>query len=322
MNVIGTGSVETEVAARLFRDEVLAGLARFPKELPCKYFYDERGSRLFDDICELGEYYLTRTELEIMSRYAGEMGEQIGDGVMLVEYGSGSSTKTRILLDHLIKPVAYAPVDISREHLLKTAAGLSDDYPHIEILPVVADFTQPFELPVSRHNSTHAAVYFPGSTIGNFRPETAKRLLRQIADLCGTGGGLLIGVDLQKDARVIEAAYNDREGVTDQFNLNLLHRINRELEADIDVDQFRHLAFYNEEAGRVEIYVVSEVDQVIAVEGRKFILRAGERIHTEYSHKYTVDGFAAMAAEVGLTLRRYWTDDDSLVAVMHFAVLD
>lgn len=322
MNIIGAEALASEEAARLFRKEVLDGLGRSPKQLPCKYFYDERGSQLFDEICELDEYYLTRTELEIVSRYAGEMGEQIGEGVMLVEYGSGSSTKTRILLDHLIDPVAYAPVDISREHLLKTAEGLAADFPHVEVLPVIADFTSEFELPVSQREPTHAAVYFPGSTIGNFRRATAKRLLGRIASLCGTGGGLLIGIDLQKDIDVIEAAYNDSRGVTDEFNLNILHRINRELDANIDVDRFRHLAFYNADEGRVEIYVVSDVDQTICVADQDFSFSAGERVHTEYSHKYTIDGFAAMASEVGLTLRRHWTDKDELVAVLHFALLE
>jgi dimethylhistidine N-methyltransferase len=324
MQSMETSAAEQRVESPLrsrFRQDVLAGLAGAVKSLPCKYFYDQRGSRLFDEICELDEYYLTRTELAIMRQFAPEMGQQIGPGVMLVEYGSGSSVKTRILLDHLPDPVAYVPVDISGKHLRSTAQTLAVDYRHLEVLPVCADFTEDFALPASSREPTHAAVYFPGSTIGNFRPARALRLLRRIADLCGTGGGLLIGVDLQKDVDVMEAAYNDERGVTAQFNLNLLHRINRELGADFDVEQFEHLAYYNPREGRVEIYIVSRRDQFVTFANREFRFRAGERIHTENSHKYTVEGFAALAAEAGLTLRRCWTDPRRNFAVMHFAVM-
>jgi dimethylhistidine N-methyltransferase len=304
-----------------FRQDVLDGLSRPQKELPCKYFYDRRGSQLFDEICELDEYYLTRTELAIMQQYAAEMGEQIGPGVMLVEYGSGSSVKTRILLDNLPQPAAYVPVDISDEHLDSTAQSIARDYPQLEVLPVCADFTEDFDLPAATVDVTHAAVYFPGSTIGNLRPHKARHLLERIAPLCGTGGGLLIGIDLQKDPDVIEAAYNDRRGVTAEFNLNLLHRINRELAADFDVDQFQHLAFYNSELGRIETYAVSRCDQTVTIGKRRFRFRRGERIHTENSHKYTIEDFAALAAEAGLTLRRHWTDGQRYFAVLHFAVL-
>ena len=196
-------------------------LIRPPRTLPCKYFYDERGSQLFDEICKLDEYYLTRSEISIMKRHAPEMADQIGPGVMLVEYGSGSSIKTRLLLEQLQDPVAYVPVDISRDHLLRTANGLSLDFPHLEVLPVCADFTTEFHLPNSKRIPTHSAVYFPGSTIGNFLPRTALAMLAGIVPLCGTGGGLLIGIDLQKDVDVIESAYNDAKGVTAEFNLNI-----------------------------------------------------------------------------------------------------
>ncbi|HET6327834.1 MAG TPA: L-histidine N(alpha)-methyltransferase, partial [Planctomycetaceae bacterium] len=212
---------------RVFLHDVVTGLQALPKSLPCKYFYDERGSELFDRICQLDEYYLTRTELALMDQFAPEMGAQIGPGTMLVEYGSGSSVKTRYLLDGLIDPVAYVPVDISGEHLRKTARELARDYPRIEVLPICADFTQDFALPRSQRAATHAAVYFPGSTIGNFLPGQAAELLRRITLMCGTGGGLLIGVDLKKDVATLEAAYDDLRGVTAEFNLNLLHRINR-----------------------------------------------------------------------------------------------
>lgn len=305
----------------IFEEDVIEGLSRTPKQLPCKYFYDETGSSLFDAICDLDEYYLTRTELQIMEQFASEMGQQIGTGAMLVEFGSGSSIKTRRLLDKLPRPTAYVPVDISDEHLHGVAGGLAAEYSDIEILPVCADFTEPFELPDSKQPLTHTAVYFPGSTIGNLEPDRAIDLLHHIASLCGTGGGLLIGVDLQKDHRVLEAAYNDANGVTAEFNLNLLVRIQRELGASLDVAQFKHHAFYNASFGRIEIYLKSLVDQQITIGEHSFALEAGELIHTEYSHKYTIDGFSELAAQVGLTLRKSWTDKDERFAVLHFAIL-
>jgi dimethylhistidine N-methyltransferase len=304
-----------------FRADVFAGLAASPKTIPCKYFYDERGSQLFDEICRLDEYYLTRTEDEIIRRHAQEMADQIGPGVMLVEYGSGSSTKTRALLDRLDAPVAYVPVDISREHLHKTATRLSRVYPHIEMLPVCADFTKPFRLPTARRRPTHSAVFFPGSTIGNFKPHDARAMLHHLAAMCGTGGGLLIGIDLQKDPAEIEAAYNDARGVTAEFNLNVLRRINCELDGDFHVDRFEHRAIYDPTHGRIEMRLVSVRPQCVAIGGRRFEFAAGEAIITEYSHKYTIRGFAEMAADAGLTLRRTWTDAAERFAVLHFALL-
>jgi dimethylhistidine N-methyltransferase len=304
-----------------FLNDVLHGLASCPKSLPCKYFYDARGSQLFDAICDLDEYYLTRTEHAIMRRYVSEMGQQIGPGVMLVEYGSGSSFKTRLLLEHLTDPVAYVPVDISRQHLMQTCEQLSADYPHIEILPVCADFVDSFELPRSVREPTHAAVFFPGSTIGNLLPEQVPKLLKRIGELCGRGGGLLIGIDLQKDPDIIEAAYNDKAQVTDAFNLNLLVRINAELSGDFNCESFRHLAFYNPQMGRVEIYLESTRDQAVQVNGHRFQFSKGERIHTEFSHKYTIEQIASLAADAGLTLRKLWTDPKQYFAVLHFALL-
>jgi dimethylhistidine N-methyltransferase len=308
-------------ARRVFLHDVLAGLKTTAKSLPCKYFYDERGSELFDRICELDEYYLTRSELALMDQFAPEMGAQIGSGAMLVEYGSGSSVKTRYLLDGLPDATAYVPVDISGEHLRKTARELARDYPRLEVLPVCADFTQDFALPRSRRAVTHAAVYFPGSTIGNFLPGRAAELLRRITGMCGNGGGLLIGIDLKKDLATIEAAYNDQLGVTAEFNLNLLRRINGELGADFDLDQFFHRACYNGELGRVEMYLVSRRAQQVTLGSETIEFEAGETICTEYSHKYTVEEFAAVAAAAGLTLRREWIDKGGQVAVLHFAVL-
>lgn len=307
---------------RRFLADVLAGLQRVPKQLPCKYFYDARGSVLFDRICHLDEYYLTRTELCILEQYADAMGSQIGPGAMLVEYGSGSSVKTRYLLDALPDVVAYAGVDVSEEHLHRAVRELARDYPLVEVLSAVADFTEEFALPVPRRRPTHTTIYFPGSTIGNFTPAEATDLLRGIARRCGRGGGLLIGIDLKKDAQTLEAAYNDRLGVTALFNLNLLQRINRELGADFDLAQFTHRAVYNGAQGRIEMSLVSRCSQVVTLADHRIAFDDGEAIGTEYSHKYAVDEFAALAATAGLEFCREWTDRDRLVAVLHFAVID
>ena len=305
-----------------FLDDVISGLQATPKQLPSKYLYDQRGSQLFDEICELEEYYPTRCEDQIIRRYADEMAEAIGPGVMLVEYGSGSSTKTRTLLEELNQPAAYVPVDISRDHLNLTAEQLRENFPDIEVLPVCADFTQPFELPTAKQKPTHVAVFFPGSTIGNFELPATLAMLDQIADLCGRGGGLLIGIDLQKDIEVVEAAYNDSRGVTAEFNLNMLRHINRELAGDFQLDEFDHRAVYDSDEHRIEISLVSNSEQKVSVCDQSFRIGKDEHILTEYSHKYTVSGFADIAAEVGLTLRRSWTDKDDKFAVLHFALLD
>lgn len=308
---------ETDQFAQKFLADVLDGLSKDQKELQCKYFYDERGSKLFDQICELPEYYPTKTERKIMVANASKMAEQIGEQVMLVEFGSGSSIKTEVLLDALINPAAYVPLDISEEHLLNTAERLRQKYPNIEILPLVADFTQSFELPVASRTPSHAAVFFPGSTIGNFLPSDATAMMKTIANVLGPQGGLLIGVDLQKDPAIIEAAYNDSQGITDQFNLNVLHRVNRELGANFNVEQFRHKAIYNSDLGRVEIYVVSQCSQSVKVGEREFHFAENEQVLTEYSHKYTVDGFVELASQAGFSLHEQWTDDQRLFAVLH-----
>ncbi len=308
--------------AEAFLGDVLAGLARQPRHLPCKYFYDERGARLFEEISGLQEYYLTRTELAVMRRHAEEIAAQIGPDVMLVEYGSGSGLKTRTLLDHLQNPVAYVPVDISCEHLVWTSERLSLAYPTLEVLPVCADFAGDFHLPSPHRGPTRTAVYFPGSTIGNFHPEAAGDMLAGIARVCGSGGRLLIGIDLQKDVAALEAAYNDRRGVTAQFNLNLLGRINRELDGNFDVTCFEHRAVYNREAGRIELYLDSRCGQEVTIGAESFCFEAGEPICTEYSYKYTIDGFASMAAESGLVLQQAWTDERNQFAVLQFAVGD
>ncbi|HEV2331836.1 MAG TPA: L-histidine N(alpha)-methyltransferase [Gammaproteobacteria bacterium] len=291
------------------RLDVLTALGEEQKTLPCKYFYDARGSELFDAICELPEYYLTRTELGIMETHVGEMAAALGSQLLLVEPGSGSSLKTRLLLQHLQRPVAYVPVDISRSHLLAAAERLSRLYPELEVLPVCADFNQAFEVPAPSRKAKRNAVYFPGSTLGNFAPPEAVRLLDHMRHLAGTGGALLIGVDLQKDRMVLHRAYDDAAGVTAAFNLNLLGRINRELGGNFDLGRFRHRAHYNETEQCIEMHLVSLERQVVTVAGERFGFHAGEHILSERSYKYTVEGLRALACKAGLIMDKHWLDD-------------
>lgn len=298
-----------------FANDVRAGLSAQPKTLHPKYFYDAAGSRLFERICATPEYYPTRTEIAIMERYAGEMAALAGPGVRLVEFGSGSSVKTRLLLAQLIEPVAYMPVDISREHLMEVAAELAAAYPAVEVLPICADFTSVFTLPEPARKPARTLVYFPGSTIGNFEPREALGLLRRIAALAGEQGGVLIGADLQKDVEVLETAYNDAEGVTAAFNFNLLTRINEELGGDFDLDRFRHRAFYNPDLNRIEMHLESVTDQTVTIAGDRYTFAAGETVHTESSHKYTEPQFAQLAAAAGMRVVQVWKDDDALFSV-------
>lgn len=319
LNNADSQSLSEEDQTPGFRIDVLAGLSQPKKELHCKYFYDELGSQLFDQICELPEYYPTRTEASIMRQNADAIGQRIGDDAVLVEYGSGSSTKTRLLLDHLVDQKAYLPVDISDEHLLKTADQLRLDYPDLKIDPIVADFTAGFDLP-DAYQTTPVTVYFPGSTIGNLRTDAAVTLLSEIAKQCHSGGGLLIGFDLDKAPETLVAAYDDSAGVTAKFNLNLLDRINRELNADFDVEQFAHVVIYNEEHSRIEIYIESQIDQTVSIGEVEIAFAAGERIFTEYSHKYSVDQLAAMAGQAGFATDEVWTDEKDQFAVMHLSL--
>jgi L-histidine Nalpha-methyltransferase len=313
-------TVVFKAAARQFRADVLRGLGAPAKELPCKYFYDEIGSALFEQITELEEYYPTRTELGIMERYAAVMAGLLGPRCLLIEYGSGSSLKTRRLLDHLRDPAGYVPIDVSGEHLRHSAQALGEDYPHIEVLPLCADFTQPLGLPTCRKAAAKRVVYFPGSTLGNFTPKAALALLRQTAGLCGHGGGILLGIDLRKDQRLIEAAYNDRRGVTAAFNRNILVRINRELGADFDIQQFAHRASYNAAHGRIEMHLVSRCDQVVRVGGVPFFFAAGESIHTENSYKYSLPALTDLAEASGLAVERVWTDEHRYFSVAYLTL--
>lgn len=303
-----------------FLRDVLAGLRASPKVLPSKYFYDQRGSQLFDQICELPEYYPTRTEVAIMQSHAPAMGDLIGPNSMIIELGSGSSMKTGWLLENVPRPLCYVPVDISGEHLLEAADRIADRFADIEVLPVCADFSAEFELPEADTAIDRRVAYFPGSTIGNFRPAPARQLLAGIAKLVGPGGGLLIGFDLEKDRQTLEAAYDDADQVTAAFNKNLLRRINQELGGDFALEQFRHRAVYNESHRRVEMHLVSRVQQVVRIDGATVPFAAGESIRTELSHKYRPDSFARLAQSAGFTPVQLWTDLKQLFAVGYYTV--
>lgn len=310
--------IDDYVDTDTFEADVIDGLTGTPKQIPSKYLYDARGSELFDEITRLDAYYPTRTESAIMREHVDAMADAVGDGALLVEYGSGSSEKTRILLDEMSADLAgYVPVDISREHLINAADRLAAAYPDLPVQPVCADYTAPFPVPVPGDDPTRTVVYFPGSTIGNFRPDEAEAFLKVMAETAGPGGGLLIGVDLRKDADVLRAAYNDDEGVTAAFNLNLLRRINREIGADFDLDAFEHEARWDDEASCIEMYLVSTKAQTVDVAGHTVAFDAGEAIHTEYSYKYTLDHFSRLAESAGFTIEEVWTDEDRLFSVQY-----
>lgn len=299
------------------RSEVFAGLRAKQKTLPCKYLYDARGSQLFDRICELEEYYPTRTEVGILADRAGEIARAVGPEALVIELGSGSSTKTHGLLRSLERPLGYVPVDISRDHLTEAAARIASEFPELDVWPVCADFNARIDLPDHGLAERSRLLFFPGSTIGNFDADARKALLRRMRSLCGDGEGrLLIGIDLIKDVDRLENAYDDAEGVTAAFNLNLLQRINRELDSNFELDRFRHRACFEPDEGRVEMHLVSEVDQTVEIAGERFEFESGEAICTEHSYKFTIDGFARRAAEAGWQLERSWTDDEALFAIL------
>jgi dimethylhistidine N-methyltransferase len=295
---------------------VLRGLAQPRKAIPAKFLYDAQGSALFDAICELPEYYPTRTEFAILRTHAQEIAALIGRGAALVEFGGGSCQKARILLDAMEAPAAYVPVDVSGEHLEKAAAEVAADYPQLQVIAVCADYMSPFRLPPAAQAAAKRVGFFPGSTIGNLRPEEARGFLFHAARLLGRPGGeLIVGVDLKKDPARLHAAYNDAAGVTASFSRNLLARMNRELEADFELARFVHDAFYNAARGRIEIYLRSLADQTVSVAGRRIRFTAGERIHTEYSYKYGVEEFRALAEEAGFQAVGAWVDPDRLFSV-------
>jgi len=298
-----------------FRDDVLAGLALPQKAIPPKYFYDERGSKLFEAICELPEYYPTRTEMAIMQRCIGEVVRLLGPDTQLVEFGSGAGVKTRLLIEHL-EPSLYVPVEIAEGALREACTDLARRFPWLNVNAVVADFGRPLKLPEFMGVPIRRkVVYFPGSTIGNFTPEEAGRFLANVRETVGSGGILLIGVDLKKDRATLDAAYDDAQGVTAEFNLNLLARINRELGGDFQLKRFRHKAFYDESRGRIEMHLESLYRQFVHVAGQRFDFQVGETIHTEISCKYTIDEFRRLAAGARFHAEAVWTDPANLFAV-------
>lgn len=297
-----------------FLDDVWSGLAATPKVLAAKYFYDAAGSELFERITGLPEYYPTRSELRILDEHGPAIAAALPRGAALVEFGAGSSVKIRRLLRHLRDLAAYVPVDVSGDFLTGQAEALRRDIRGLVVTPVVADFTHPFTLPASIGEAPRAG-FFPGSTIGNFRPEEAVHLLDTFGRILGDDARLIVGVDLVKDAGVLEAAYDDAAGVTAAFNLNLLTRINRELGGGFVRDRFRHRAFFNEAASRIEMHLVSRQDQEIAIGGRRFGFAEGETIHTENSYKYSVDSFRDLAARAGWAAGEVWTDPEGLFSV-------
>ena len=310
------GLYDFEPQQKTFLDEVMQGLQDSRKELPSKYFYDKVGSQLFEQICELDEYYLTRTELDIMKAQMHEIASLIGPNCLLVEYGSGSSTKTRILLDALQEPAGYVPIDISKEQLLQSATALELAYSELEVLPVCADYTSDFELPLPKKRVLKRVAYFPGSTIGNFDREPARGFLRHIARIC-QGGGLLIGVDLKKDFNILHRAYNDSQGVTAQFNKHLLVRMNQELDANFHLNHFGHYAFYNPGQSRIEMHLVSLKNQTVRIGNSDISFKLGESIWTESSYKYTLEEFKQLAATVGFVVEQVWTDPRKLFSVQY-----
>ena len=300
--------------AATFLQEALAGLRERPRRLPSKYFYDARGSELFEQICDLPEYYPTRTELGLMGAHGAEMAEAIGPGALIIEYGSGAGLKTRRLLESLEAPAGYIPVEISDAALEASVVDLTARFPELVVRPMCADYTRPFALP-SIEGATRRVVYYPGSTIGNFAPEAARDFLALMAEQIGPEGGVLIGVDLRKDPAILHDAYNDSAGITAQFNLNVARRLRDELGADIDLGALRHYAPYDPAEGRIEMHLVNLRRQTFALGEDQITLEAGETILTEYSYKYTVDGFTQLAARAGLAVEQTWVDDGELFSV-------
>ncbi len=290
------------------RTTVLGGLFNRPRTLPPALFYDATGAALFEKISDLPEYYPTRTECSILEQHAGDLARHAGANVALIEYGSGEGVKVQFLLDHLEAPVAYIPVDVSCEQLNEVARKRSAQFPDLQVLPVCADYTRPFELP-GLPPRTRRVAFFPGSTIGNFHPTEASAFLHRIRHATGTDGGLILGVDRRKDERVLHAAYNDSAGVTAQFNLNALSHLNHQLGANFNLDNFRHVAFFNDEASRIEMHLESVVDQQVIVDGNEISFEAGETIHTESSYKYDEQRLVALVEGSGFCIEELYTDE-------------
>ncbi len=303
------------------REEIFKGLTQPQKAIAPKFFYDKRGSELFDQICEVEEYYPTRTEIHLLKTYCRDIAQLVGQDCLLIEYGSGSSAKVRLLLDALPHLAGYMPIDISQEHMLQASAELAQCYPDLDVIAVCADYTQDFQLPpYSKKPVNHKLIFFPGSTIGNLHPQEAIHLLKTSASLLDKGDGMLIGVDLKKDPAILNAAYNDAQGVTAEFNLNLLERINQELNANFDLSHFRHWAFYNKDESRIEMHLVSLKEQTVIIDKTPFHLRQDETIHTENSYKYSIEEFQDMANYAGFDAQQVWKDADHLFSLHYLTI--
>ncbi len=309
------GLIDTQAdAGDSFAADVISCLSARHKQLPPKYFYDATGSRLFEEICRTDDYYVTRSETALLRKVAVELAAGIPEGAALVEFGSGESSKSRLLLDAAPQLSTYVPIDISAGALSQASARLARDYPQLSIAPVVADFTGHFHLPVAADGRPRVG-FFPGSTIGNFDRDGAVRFLRSARQVLGDRAALLVGADLVKDAATLSAAYDDSQGVTARFNKNLLMRINRDLGGDFDLEAFDHLALWDPVHSRVEMHLVSRKDQIVNAAGHTFAFRSGERLHTENSHKFTIDSFAQLAATAGWSVAKTWISDEPRVAI-------
>lgn len=304
-----------------FLADVLEGLAQPRKTLPCKYFYDERGSQLFEAICETPEYYITRTELGILTQNMEHIANLVGPGCDILEFGSGAGIKIRLLLDGLHDPRSYIPIDISREILESSARTLLEQFPQVQVIPIVGDYHKDIQLPAAfRAQSAHRKlVFFPGSTISNFTPEEAEAFLQRIRALLAEGDGLLIGVDCIKPTHILNAAYNDLAGFTAAFNLNLLQRVEDSFNTNLKTKHFFHHAYFNEAESRIEMHLVSKLDQLIEIEGRHFKFRKGETIHTENSYKYSLEGFGALAQRTGFEITAVWQDPEKLFSLQYLS---
>lgn len=308
---------QNELISSSLLHEVLDGLTARPRRLPCKLLYDKKGSELFDQICELPEYYPTRTEVGIMQEAASEIADVLGPRCFLLEFGAGASVKVRLLLDHMHQPAGYVPIDISREHLLNAAQAIAHDYPHLQVCPVPGDYLGPLQLPEPDGDDARKVAFFPGSTIGNFEKHLARQFLRKIAGLVGPDGGLLIGVDLHKDGATLERAYNDQSGITAAFNRNILDVLNNDLGADFQTQQFTHQAVYDQRHQRIEMRLISDRDQCVQLDGQELHFSPGEYIITEYSHKYTLKSFSQLAHSAGMSVEHVWCDPQQYFSVQY-----
>ena len=296
---------------------VQRGLRSQPKRLPSWLFYDEQGSALFEQICEQPEYYLTRAEIALLNQHAGEIAQVLGPDVRLVEYGSGDAIKTRLLLEHLVTPVAWVPIELSADPLRRSMERMAEQVPHLPIQPLTVDFTRPLRLPVPPRAPRRTVVYFPGSTIGNFEDREAAQLLRKMRGEMGDNGGILVGADLKKDRATIEAAYNDGAGITAAFTLNMLTRLNRELGCNFELNAFRHRAHYNAMAGRIETHILSQREQRVRVGRLQVQFHEDEAMLVEYSCKYSLEDFAALAAIAGLAVQHVWFDPERMFSLQY-----